>query len=80
MLLSSKGKGGGFILALPPDRILLTDLIRIFQGSVKLNECIFKKEICSDIRNCPLRKRIEALEKNVVSELQSTTLANLMKE
>lgn len=80
VLESYKGKGGGFLLALPPEQIILTDLIKIFQGPVKLNECIFKKRICPDIRTCPLRKRIKALEKYVISELKSITLASLLQE
>lgn len=80
ILRSYKGKRGGFVLTVPPEKILLTDLIRIFQGPIKLNECIFKKRICPDIKTCPLKKRIDDLEKYVVSELKSITLAKLLKE
>lgn len=80
ILQSYKGKGGGFVLNVPPQKILLTDLIRIFQGPIKLNECIFKKKICPDVKRCPLKKRIEELEKQVISELQSITLSDLFEE
>ena len=77
---SAKGKGGGFNLAMPADQILLIDLIKIFQGTVRLNDCIFKKELCPDIKTCALHKKIAALEKNMISELQSTTLISLVEE
>jgi len=80
VLNSYKGKGGGFLLAIPPKKILLTDLIKIFQGPVKLTDCFIKKEICPDIKTCPLRKRIRVLEKHVVSELKSTTLDDLIQD
>lgn len=79
ILRSYKGKGGGFHLARPPESIFIVELIEIFQGPIKLNNCIFKKHICPDVRNCPLKQRIEALEKHVVSELQSITIAGLME-
>ncbi len=80
VLNSYKGKGGGFLLASSPDKIFLKDLINIFQGPVKLNECIFKKSICPDIKSCALRTRIDALEKHVISELESITLASLLED
>ncbi len=80
VLNSYKGKGGGFVLAEPPEEILLTRLIDIFQKPVKLTECIFKEKICSDIGTCPLKKRIDTLEQHVISELESITIESLLKE
>lgn len=80
VLDSFKGKGGGFILAVPPEKLLLTRLIDIFQSPVKLTECVIKQKICSDIGTCPLKKRIDAIEQHVVSELKSITVASLLKE
>ncbi len=80
MLNSYKGKGGGFLLAIPPKKILLAELINIFQGPVKLTDCVIKKRICPDMKACPLRKRIRALEKHVVSELKSITLDDLIQD
>lgn len=79
VLNSYKGKGGGFQLARPPEKILVSDLIRIFQGPVKLNDCIFREKICPDIVTCPLRKKIQAMEDHVVTELKSTSLAMLLE-
>jgi len=80
LLRSYKGKGGGFMLTLAPNKIFLADLIEIFQGSLKLNECIFKKRICPDIKICKLKKRIDAIQKYVISELRDITLASLLDE
>ncbi len=80
LLRSYKGKGGGFMLALAPNKIFLADLIEIFQGSLKLNECIFKKRICPDRKACKLKKRIDNIQKHVISELKDITLASLLDE
>lgn len=79
LLKSQKGKGGGFQLAALPDKIFLVDLIEIFQGPFKLNECVLKKEICYDIKGCILRKRIGDIEKNLVKELKVITLRSLLE-
>lgn len=77
ILISFKGKGGGFKLAIPPERIFLTDIMEIFQGPLKLNECIFKKRLCPDTNICILKREIDSIEKDVISKLKSITLASL---
>jgi len=79
MLRSYKGKGGGFALAYPPNKILLLDLMRSFQGPLSLNKCMFKKATCNNLRICPLRKKIKSIERHVVSELETVTIASLLK-
>ncbi len=78
MLISQKGKGGGFKLALAPGRIFLKDLIEIFQGPLKLNECLFKKRICPERNICVLKRKIDSIERRVVSELKSVTIGSLL--
>lgn len=78
ILKSFKGQSGGFILALPADRIFLVDLLQIFQGPLKLNECIFKKKICPDRGICALRRKIDIIERDVLSRLKSISIASLL--
>lgn len=78
ILISSRGKGGGFKLAVPPEKIYLTDLINIFHGPVELAECLFRDKICPDIKTCPLRKKILKLQEFVLTELRSITIASLL--
>lgn len=73
-----KGRGGGFILDASPEKIFLVDLIEIFQGHFKLSECIFKKRICSDINSCILRQRMNEIERKVIAELKTITIASLL--
>lgn len=77
---SVKGKGGGFVLARAPEKIYLTDLIRVLQGPLRLAECIFNPSACAGVKTCPLRKRIIKLQRSFVAELQSITLASLAED
>jgi len=80
ILCSYKGKGGGFALAIPPKKIIITDLMKIFQGPLKLNECTFKKNICPNIKECILKKKIDEIEKEVIFSLKKITVASLLKD
>ncbi len=79
ILRSHKGLGGGFLLGRPANRILLVDLIKVFQGKLKLNECFLKKMPCPSTGTCILRKKIINIERYVIRELDSITIASLLK-
>ncbi len=79
ILNSYKGQGGGFSLNRPADKISLVDLIEIFQGPLKLNECLFKRLPCPNVKTCALKRRIDKIEKYVISELRSINLASLLR-
>lgn len=79
-LLAYKGRNGGFKLAYSPNRIFLADLIAIFQGPLKLNECIFKKRICPEVKVCRLRKQIALIEQKAIAELKRITIKSLLNK
>jgi Rrf2 family protein len=78
LLKSTKGQGGGFSLAYSQEKILLTDLIRIFQNTIQLNECVFKKKICPNRSTCVLKKEIDSIEQDVLKRLRGITIASLV--
>ena len=80
LLNSTKGKGGGFALALSPGKITLTNVMKIFQGPIRLNECKFKKSYCPYISDCLLKKMIDEIEKVVITKLKAITLASIIKK
>jgi len=80
LLNSSRGKGGGFALALSPGKITLTDVMKIFQGPIRLNECKFKKSHCPYISDCLLKKKIDEIEKEVIAKLKAITIASITKK
>ena len=79
ILKSYKGQSGGFKLSLPPKGIFIVQIIRIFQGKVSLNECFLKKDICPNRGKCILRKKIQRIENNVLTQLRQINIASLIK-
>lgn len=79
ILRSYKGKNGGFVLATRPEKIYISKLIEIFQGPIKLQEHTFKKKICPEIKSCVLKKKIDTMEKYIISRLSSLSIASLLK-
>ncbi|MDP1853193.1 MAG: Rrf2 family transcriptional regulator [Candidatus Omnitrophota bacterium] len=79
LLESSKGKGGGFELAIKPEAIVLLDVMRIFQGGLNLNNCFLKKRICPEKNVCRLRREIGLIEKGTAAALSKISIASLIK-
>lgn len=78
LLRSHKGKGGGFKLSRKPADISIADLIKIFQGPVRLSEHIFKKKPCPNVKTCILKKKLDNLEKKLFSELNSLNIKDIL--
>lgn len=79
LLTSSKGKGGGFALAASPEGITLIEVMKIFQGPIKLSEHKFKKSDCPCINDCLLKKKIDEIEKEVIVKLKAITISSILK-
>ncbi len=80
IVLSAKGRRGGFALARPAGRIAVADVLRAFQGPISLHDCLFKKKLCPDVAACPLRASLGRLERRLVRDLEAMTLASILKE
>ncbi|MCK5582958.1 MAG: Rrf2 family transcriptional regulator [Elusimicrobiales bacterium] len=80
ILISQKGKGGGFVLAKKPEKLFLKDIMKIFQGDLQLNNCIFDKKICQNHKTCILRNKISSIEKTLLSEIEKIKLSDLMEQ
>ena len=77
ILMSCKGKGGGFLLNRPASKISVFDVIQVFQGDFKLNEHIFQGKICPRIRACYLKQRLDMIEMSVSKQLRDMTIKNI---
>lgn len=80
ILHSHRGLGGGFSLAKSAKDICLLELIKIFQGRFRMNKCLFKKSVCPRIKICPLRAKLDRIEKQVAKELSSINIASLLRQ
>jgi len=77
ILSSYKGKKGGFSFLEQPDKITLAEIIVIFQGEIDLTNCLLKGRICPNKEKCSVRKKIKAINVNVIKELDGITIEEL---
>jgi Rrf2 family protein len=77
---SKKGKGGGYTLVRPPDKITVADVIRLMEGPLAPLPCAsetrFRKcDECVDIETCGTRIVMREVRDAISTILDATTLA-----
>jgi len=80
LLKSYRGKGGGFALSESAEKISVYDMIKIFQGDIKLSEHTFKKRPCPEIKRCYLKAELDKIEARVTDDLKSIMLSSLIRD
>lgn len=80
IVIAKEGVDGGMKINRAPDKIRITSLIMIFQGEVSLLDCVFRKNICVNVKTCPLRRRIKKIENKVINELDGLTIGDLLDD
>jgi Rrf2 family transcriptional regulator, cysteine metabolism repressor len=80
ILSSRKGKMGGVYLLRNPEDISLEELVTIFQGPIRLTECLFRKTLCPNRPTCVLRSRLKKVEEKVKEEFSQITLEVLLRD
>jgi len=79
LVLSQKGPSGGYMLARPPARITMADVVEIIEGDYTPVECLEEgaKSFCPRDSGCPMRDVWREVRDSVVSILRSATLQSL---
>jgi len=77
---SKEGKNGGVRLAVKPRNIRIIDLIKLFQGDIRLSECMVRKNICPNRNKCLLRKKILKAESRLVRDINGIKLSDLIEK
>lgn len=83
MLISSRGKSGGYTLAKRPEDISLLDIVLLFEDSVSMLACVCVDDdyrpcdFCKDEKSCPIRSTFSAIYSQTAEILRRTTLADL---
>lgn len=83
LLLSKKGKGGGYTLIRPPEMISIGELVRALDGPVAMLPCVSQTayrrcEECIDEMTCGIRSVMKEVRDKTVEILDGTTLADLI--
>jgi len=79
LLLSAKGRGGGFALQRPPSEIHLYEIVEAVDGSERLRRCVLGMERCEDHMGCPLHDQWKAIREQIEHMLRTTTLENMAR-
>ena len=82
---SKKGKGGGYVLAQPPEKITIGSVIRAIEGPLAPLPCAsetrFRKcDECVDIQTCGTRIVMRQVRDAMAAILDQTTLAMVNKK
>lgn len=79
LLRSYKGIGGGYELALPPERINLLMVVRCTGGEELFEGCILQDQKCPSQLLCALHDSWLAIREQLRSLLERSTLADLVR-
>ncbi len=79
LVVSREGGSGGFKIDADPKKVSIVDVIKIFQGNIRVSDCMFRRKICQNRSNCILRKEIKRVERIIAKEFEGITLARLLK-
>jgi len=85
LVTSKKGKGGGYMLAQPPDQVTLASVIRLIEGPIAPLPCAsetrFRKcDECTDIETCGTRIVMREVRDAMAEVLEHATLASVCRK
>ena len=80
LVTSTRGPKGGHVLARKPEEITLGEITRLFEGETGLVDCISNPGECSMFDDCVVRHAWKKANKAFYDELDSITIADLLKK
>jgi Rrf2 family protein len=78
VVVSSKGKGGGFRLARAPESISLYDVVEPVDHVSRWEGCFLGRAACSAAQPCAMHFQWVAIRSEYLSMLKNATLADLV--
>lgn len=80
-LFSSRGKGGGYKLARPPETITVASILKAVEGSLAPVACLdIPDNVCPRADQCVTLPMWRELERRIDEYLESVTIADLADE
>ena len=78
---SKRGVSGGYRLAMAPDKIRLSTVVRHIEGALAPVSCVserfYQKCTCPDEETCGIRSVMKEVREAIVKILENTTLADV---
>lgn len=79
LLVSAKGRGGGFALARPASEISIYDIVEVVDGVQDLDQCVVGMAKCDDHQSCPQHDQWKAIRTQLRKFLRETSLEKMSK-
>jgi Rrf2 family protein len=84
ILISRKGKNGGYRLNKAPEKIHMAEVMRLFDGAIALLPCVTymfyeRCDECIDEETCGIREVFTEIRNETVEKLKAATLADIIK-
>ncbi len=77
LLISAKGRGGGFALARKPSQITLYDIVAVVDGGEQFDHCVVGMAKCNDEQPCPQHDQWKTIRTAIKKFLVTTTLERM---
>ena len=77
ILVSVRGRSGGFRLAVAPEDLPLMRVVEAFDERSDRSHCLLGKHVCSDASPCAAHGRWKTASEAIMSFFRNTTLADL---
>jgi len=77
LLVSAKGRGGGFALSKSPAKTSLYEIMAAVDGPEGLDACVVGLSHCDDEQPCPQHDRWAPMRKSLKKLLHETTVADM---
>jgi Rrf2 family protein len=79
LVVSQRGRSGGFQLARPAAEVTLFEIVDTQEHLDGVRECMLGQAECSDERACPLHQYWKRTSEEFLAMLHGTTLASLVR-
>ena len=79
LVVSQKGKGGGFRLARDPKKITLFDIVEPLENISQWSNCALGLKKCSEITPCAVHSEWKCVKDTYIKFLKKTNLSKLAK-
>jgi Rrf2 family protein len=80
LLLSVKGRDGGFKLIRPSEQIMVSDIIDAVEGMERFNSCILGFQECSSDHPCAMHSVWEQNKINLLHTFKTTSLFDMIQQ
>jgi len=80
LVISHRGKKGGYSLTREPVELTLKDVIEAVEGNISLNVCLDGYSDCERMSYCPTRVHLQEIQRVLVENLEKYNFATLARE